>query len=493
MGVYAMLHAGDVLAGRYRLERRVGGGGMGDVWRGEDTLLNRTVAVKVLLAALAAEDGFRERFRREACAIAALESPHVVNVYDYGEVSSPRGVLAFLVMPYIDAPPLSRLLARVGRLEAPETLDIIAQVADGLHAAHRAGIIHRDIKPGNILVGDDGHVRLVDFGIARTSGNLTMTTTGVVLGTVTYMSPEQASGERLTPASDVYSLGVVGYQCLVGNPPFKADTPLEVLSAHLRDVPPRLPEEIPAPVPDLIVRALDKDPTQRWTDAGEFAAACRGAASAMRPQATAIATGPTEPVVRRPRFQPGPAADAGTAMAAADPVAPPARRGLMLLSVVALIAVLLATAAAMRSWEVRRLVEHTDQDRMSTHASVATNTSGPGDTAPQGEPVHTDSPSPQRSPTSPDGSPDGTTESSQSPSQSSSPPGSESVPDVVHLTEEQARDALDAAGFETIVDYEGEGTNTCNVVAQRPEAGRQADPGTAVTITVSRGEMCAGG
>ncbi|MGH8794086.1 MAG: serine/threonine-protein kinase, partial [Stackebrandtia sp.] len=254
-----MLHTDDMLAGRYRLDKRVGGGGMGDVWRGEDTLLRRTVAIKMLLPNLSDERNFRERFHREACAIASLEGPSVVDVYDYGEVEGPRGLLAFLVMQYVDGQSLSRRLGGWGRLNSQDTLQVVAQVADALQTAHDVGIIHRDVKPGNILVRDDGHVVLVDFGIARTSADLTMTTTGVVLGTVTYMSPEQASGERLSPASDVYSLGVVAHQCLAGDPPFKADTPLGVLSAHLRNDPPRLPADVPHPVPELISRAMSKD------------------------------------------------------------------------------------------------------------------------------------------------------------------------------------------------------------------------------------------
>ena len=339
-----MLRVGDVLAERYRLDDRIGGGGMGDVWRGEDVVLNRTVAVKVLHAKLAEEDNFRERFRREACAIAALESPNIVDVYDYGEVNTPRGVLAFLVMPYVDARPLSRHLAYNGRLDTTETLDIVAQVADGLDVAHRAGIIHRDVKPGNILVGDNGRVTLVDFGIARTSGDMTMTTAGVVLGTVTYMSPEQASGERLTPASDIYSLGVVAYQCLTGSPPFKADTPLGVLSAHLKEVPPRLPDEIPAPVPDLVVRALAKELDDRWPTADDFADACRSAGSSTRHQAIAPSA---PPEVRQARF-PGESTTVPRPETASSPNDGPPRRahrGVLILGVAVLMAVLFATAA----------------------------------------------------------------------------------------------------------------------------------------------------
>ncbi|QSB06068.1 serine/threonine protein kinase [Natronoglycomyces albus] len=282
------MKVGDVLDGRYRIERRIGGGGMGNVWEGVDTLLGRTVAIKVLLASLADDSGFRERFRREARAIAILQGPGIVEVYDYGEIETEDSTIAYLIMQYIDGKPLSRLLSMWGRLPESQALPIIAGVADALHTAHESGIVHRDVKPGNILVRDDGSVVLVDFGIARSTENLTLTTTGVVLGTVTYMSPEQAAGENLTPHSDIYSLGVVAHQCLAGSPPFRADTPLGVLSAHLRNEPPALPADVPTQVGTVIRRSLMKEPSNRWPDAASFAAACR----AVMSDAVAALNGP---------------------------------------------------------------------------------------------------------------------------------------------------------------------------------------------------------
>ncbi|MFC3490892.1 serine/threonine protein kinase [Glycomyces rhizosphaerae] len=275
------LKAGVVLDGRYRLERRIGGGGMGDVWEGTDTTLWRTVAIKVLLADLVDDRGFRERFRREARAIAVMQGPGVVEVYDYGEIEDEDAQLAYLIMEYVDGKPLSRLLGLWGKLSAADSLRVVGGVAEALQVAHTAGIVHRDIKPGNILVRGDGSVVLVDFGIARVSNNLTLTTTGVVLGTVTYMSPEQAAGENLTPASDLYSLGVVAHQCLAGTPPFRADSPLGVLSAHLRNAPPPLPTDIPYEVAEIVRRSLQKDPSTRWPDAAALAEACRETRAAL--------------------------------------------------------------------------------------------------------------------------------------------------------------------------------------------------------------------
>ncbi|WP_335990975.1 serine/threonine protein kinase [Glycomyces sp. MUSA5-2] len=306
------LKAGDVLDGRYRLERRVGGGGMGDVWEGTDTILWRTVAVKVLLADLVDDRGFRERFRREARAIAVMQGPGVVEVYDYGEIEDEDAQLAYLIMEFVDGKPLSRLLGLWGKLGTAETLQVVGGVAEALQVAHAAGIVHRDIKPGNILVRGDGSVVLVDFGIARANHNLTLTTTGVVLGTVTYMSPEQAAGENLTPASDLYSLGVVAHQCLAGAPPFRADTPLGVLSAHLRNAPPPLPAEIPYEVAEIVRRSLQKDPSSRWPDAASLAGACREVRTALltRPR---NAPARTRMMDRRDVNEPS----------AAHPVAPP--------------------------------------------------------------------------------------------------------------------------------------------------------------------------
>ncbi|MCC3765576.1 protein kinase [Glycomyces sp. TRM65418] len=306
------LKAGAVLDGRYRLERRIGGGGMGDVWEGTDTVLWRTVAVKVLLADLVDDRGFRERFRREARAIAVMQGPGVVEVYDYGEIEDEDAQLAYLIMEYVDGKPLSRLLGLWGKLGAADTLRVVGGVAEALQAAHAAGIVHRDIKPGNILVRGDGSVVLVDFGIARANHNLTLTTTGVVLGTVTYMSPEQAAGENLTAASDLYSLGVVAHQCLAGSPPFKADTPLGVLSAHLRNAPPPLPTDVPYEVTEIVRRSLQKDPSARWPDAASLAEACRVTREALlagrAPGGTRTrvqpAPGPSTGAHRRPAPEP---------------------------------------------------------------------------------------------------------------------------------------------------------------------------------------------
>ncbi|GAB1643793.1 protein kinase domain-containing protein [Krasilnikovia sp. MM14-A1259] len=272
-----MISPGVTLGGRYRLDERIAGGGMGDVWRGTDEVLGRTVAVKILLPALLEEPGFAERFRGEARTMATINHPGVVDVYDYGSDQQ----LAFLVMEYVEGDALSRTLSRVGRLTPGRTMALVAQAADALQAAHANGIVHRDVKPGNLLVRPNGTLVLTDFGIARSELVGQLTVAGSVLGTASYISPEQASGGVATPASDVYALGVVAYQCLSGHRPFDGATPIEIAMRHVRDTPRPLPPDIPPAVRAIVDRALAKDPAARWPTASAMAAVARQAASSL--------------------------------------------------------------------------------------------------------------------------------------------------------------------------------------------------------------------
>ena len=272
-----MISPGVTLGGRYRLDERIAGGGMGDVWRGTDEVLGRTVAVKILLPALLDEPGFAERFRGEARTMATINHPGVVDVYDYGSDQQ----LAFLVMEYVEGDALSRTLSRVGRLTPARTMALVAQAADALQAAHANGIVHRDVKPGNLLVRPNGTLVLTDFGIARSALVGQLTVAGSVLGTASYISPEQASGGTATAASDVYALGVVAYQCLSGHRPFDGSTPIEIAMKHVRDSPRPLPGDIPPAVRSIVDRALAKDPAARWPSASAMAAVARQAASSL--------------------------------------------------------------------------------------------------------------------------------------------------------------------------------------------------------------------
>ncbi len=255
-----------LLGGRYRPLGRIASGGMGEVWRAKDELLGREVAVKLLRPHVAEDPAFRLRFRSEARIAAGLSDPGIAQVFDYGE----GGGVAYLVMELVPGQSLAGILARDGALSPEITLDVVRQTAMGLHAAHRAGIIHRDIKPGNLLVTEAGVIKITDFGIARVLEAVPVTQTGILMGTAQYVSPEQASGDPLTPATDLYSLGVVAYECLTGHAPFRAETQVAIALMHIGEPPPPLPERIPQAVRDLVMACLAKDPPRRPASAREL-------------------------------------------------------------------------------------------------------------------------------------------------------------------------------------------------------------------------------
>jgi serine/threonine-protein kinase len=252
-----------VLDGRYQLDYRIASGGMGEVWAGTDLRLNRAVAVKMLSAQHSGDEQFRARFRAEARYAASLSHPGITSVYTYGE-DSPLGG-PYLIMELVNGEPLSAILERVGRLSAYNTMDVVAQAARALDAAHAAGIVHRDIKPGNLLIMGDGTTKITDFGIAKARewGDPQLTATGIVMGTAMYVSPEQATGAVVTGSSDIYSLGVVAYECLAGEPPFVAEQPLAIAIMHKHDPVPPLPADVPRQVADLVMSMLAKSPEDR--------------------------------------------------------------------------------------------------------------------------------------------------------------------------------------------------------------------------------------
>jgi tRNA A-37 threonylcarbamoyl transferase component Bud32 len=258
---------GLVLSNRYRLQRQLATGGMGEVWEANDELLIRPVAVKLLRREYISDDAARTRFRAEARFAASLQHGGIAQVYDYGEQDD----LAYLVMELVPGEPLSKIIARTGGLSPHVVLDLSSQSARALQIAHDAGIIHRDIKPSNLMVTADGTLKITDFGIARNGAVSELTQTGMVMGTAHYVSPEQASGKAITPATDLYSLGVVMFECLAGRPPFDADSTVAIALKHVRERPPDLPPEVPAPVRELVRQLLAKDPRRRPAGAQEVA------------------------------------------------------------------------------------------------------------------------------------------------------------------------------------------------------------------------------
>ena len=265
-----MTPATDQLLGdRYRLTELIARGGMGEVWRAADELLNRWVAVKVLRPELAGDPGFLGRFRAEARTTALISHPGIAALHDYGEQDGQ----AYLVMELVPGEPLSALIGRSGAagLDVDLALRYVGQAAMALQAAHEAGVVHRDIKPANLLITPGGQVKITDFGIAKAIGDGAMTGTGIVMGTAHYLSPEQASGKEATPASDVYALGIVLHECLTGSRPFPGENPVKIAMAQVNEKPPALPDTVPGRVRGLVARMLAKDPVHRPTSAGTLA------------------------------------------------------------------------------------------------------------------------------------------------------------------------------------------------------------------------------
>ncbi|MFR9753359.1 serine/threonine-protein kinase [Nocardia sp. 004] len=279
-----MLNNGATIAERYRLQRLIATGGMGQVWEALDTRLDRRVAVKVLKSEFSADPTFRQRFRTEAKTTAQLNHPGIAGIYDYGETTDPQGSeTAYLVMELVQGEPLNAVLSRLGRLSVAQGLDMLEQTGRALDVAHRVGVVHRDVKPGNILVTPTGQVKITDFGIAKAVDASPVTKTGMVMGTAQYIAPEQAVGEDATAASDVYSLGVVGYEALAGQRPFTGDGAITVAMKHVRDTPPPMPSDLPGNVRELIEITMEKDPARRYARGGEFADAVAAVRAGRRP------------------------------------------------------------------------------------------------------------------------------------------------------------------------------------------------------------------
>ena len=263
------------LGGRYRLDVRVGAGGMGEVWRGTDEVLGRTVAVKVMLPGVATDPGFAQRFLSEATGMARVNHPAVASIHDYG---TDAGV-TYLVMEFVDGESLAAVLARVGRLQPADAMRVVAQAAEGLQAVHAAGLVHRDIKPANLLIRRDGQVVVTDFGISRHEDASRLTTSGAILGTPSYLSPEQVLGHRVGPLTDVYALGLTAYECLAGQKPFQAENPYAVAILRVQQAPRSIEVALPPAVLAVVEGALAVDPGQRWPSAAALADAARTAAA----------------------------------------------------------------------------------------------------------------------------------------------------------------------------------------------------------------------
>jgi eukaryotic-like serine/threonine-protein kinase len=307
---------GTLLAGRYRLKERVAAGGMGTVWKAEDELLKRPVAVKLLQDGFVSDPVMAERFRREALLAASVSHPNMADVFDYIEEDGHPGI----VMELVEAETLAQRLSRAGALSIEEGVRLGAGILAALQAAHDAGIVHRDIKPANIILAP-GRVKVTDFGIARATGDATLTHTGTMMGTAHYAAPEQVRGDAATPASDIYAVGVLLYEALTGQRPFAGETPLAAAAARLSEDPPSprsVRKEIPEALERVVLVAMARDPTARFRSAREMHEALEQSAE------DAPSPGPAT--------APMPAADDHTVAlpiaAPAEVVGRPARRGL---------------------------------------------------------------------------------------------------------------------------------------------------------------------
>ena len=273
----------DTLNGRYELTETVGAGGMGAVYRATDNRLGRTVAVKVLRGGAPADGIARSRMRSEANLAASINHPGVAQVYDFDEGTATHDARTFIVMQFIEGHTLAQLLREQGAMSVQQVMSVVVQVAEGLQAAHDAGIVHRDLKPANIMLTPAGRTVLVDFGIAHSAGSEPLTSTGTLIGTADYMSPEQAAGRRATAQSDLYSLGVVAFHCLSGASPFRRESHIATALAHLNDDLPALGPHVPVEVTALLESLTAKDPSQRPETAAAVAlrAAAIGADTAI--------------------------------------------------------------------------------------------------------------------------------------------------------------------------------------------------------------------
>ncbi|SDI03532.1 serine/threonine protein kinase [Sinosporangium album] len=550
-----MVAQGTTLAGRYRLDTRLGAGGMGEVWRGEDTVLARTVAVKVLLPGRTDDPGFVARFQGEARAMATINHPGVVDVYDYGVTQvAGAGATAYLVMKFVDGEALDRLLARLGRIAPEPAMELIAQAASALQAVHDQGIVHRDVKPGNLMVRSDGTLVLTDFGIARSDSASRLTDAGMVLGTAAYCAPEQAEGAPVTEMVDIYALGVVAYECLAGHRPFDGDTPVTIALKHIREDPPPLPADIPPAVRRLVGQALSKDPARRFPTAAAMsaassAAALPGADGSAQPQVgTALPYPSTGAIAAAPQpvgppvggtdgvpssgypmtgdMQPAsPPTEATPVGRHTEPVAEQhggasggrgRRRGSRKGGMIAMLAIGGAVLTAGGVGVVMANMAQGD-DKIAIHLGDSTATTPTA--RPTRKPVQTFSPRPPRTrpavrttaPPSPTWSPEPSatptptstpsseptaseTVASPTPSVSREPQTKKLVPGVVGLTQEQALALIRKSGFKAKVVQvgldEAPATGCTQVVHQSPGKGAMLEAEKNVNITVDMTVEC---
>ena len=481
---------GDLVGGRYRLESRIAQGGMGAVWNGTDTRLGRKVAIKVLHPGLSGDEAFRVRFASEATLIASLNTRSIATVHDYGEDESEDGTRAYLVMELVHGRSLADILRHDGTPGVAEAMRIVAEAAEGLHAAHVQGIVHRDVKPANILITDDGSVKLIDFGIARALGDAGLTETGMVIGTVAYTAPEQLADEDPAPAADVYSLGIVAYECLTGATPFGSGKVPAIINGHLNQAPPPFGEDVPRAVSDAVMTALRKDPDDRWRTAERFARACREALDGITPDApppSSFAAVMSALIRERPETAEETPEDETRELPEDEnpPPAPkPRRRPVPVLSACA-VALLLLALVIFRPWDgtgggtpVR---DHVIPPLSSLFPGGSADPSGEPQTDESGDGKSPDGKDEDRPGTPGTGDPDDG--NGDQDGGGDDDPTTAKVPDLTDVPVEDAPGRLRSSGFENsegTAEMDWQGT-PCVVISQSPEPGKVVDLGTRIT------------
>jgi beta-lactam-binding protein with PASTA domain/tRNA A-37 threonylcarbamoyl transferase component Bud32 len=474
----------NLVDNRYRLSERLGSGGMAEVYLAHDDVLDRDVALKVLSSRYSDDEEFVERFRREAQSAAALSHPNIVSIFDRGE--SEDGTY-YIAMEYLSGGTLKDRILKRGALPARTAAAVALQIAEALQAAHASGVVHRDIKPHNILITDGGDIKVTDFGIARAASSSTMTRTGSILGTAHYLSPEQAMGEPVGPASDIYSLGVVLYEMLTGELPYDAETPIGIamkhVNGHLRE-PIEVDPSIPKGINAITMRMLARNPEDRYPDTAELIADLSRASEGFEP------SGATTRQMTRRATRPMPAAGAAGAgrngSGGANQAKELRRFTPVLLALLAL--VLLAGLA----WAGYSVLQNNEPPAAMiqvpdlTGATLEDARQQVGDDFEVVRGSEEDSSQPEN------------TILSQDPSDGQAPEGSEiratvasgqnEVPSVEGRTQQEAQTMLSEAGFETTVtESESDADQEGQIISQSPGDGATAAVGSTVEITVGTG------
>jgi serine/threonine protein kinase len=466
--------ADSLLADRYRISRILGSGGMAEVYLARDCRLDRDVALKLLPHRYACDRESVERFRREAGAAARLNHPNVVQVYDWGEA----GGTYYISMEYVPGRSLKEIIREEGPLSPERIVSVATQILDALAVVHAAGLVHRDIKPQNILIDDRGRAKVADLGIARAADSAGMTAKGSMVGTAHYLSPEQAGGETAVPASDLYSVGVVMYEMATGRPPFTGDNPVAIAMQHVGEppVPPsQLRPGLPAELEGVILRALSKSPAGRWGSADEFSAALRSPASQT-------------PMLERTQIRPGPGAGVvPTERPVGRWLSPQLRRHALIWSLVTVLCLVLAGGAygAVALFRADTVVVPSLVGR--TIAEAEAEAAIAGLKVEQGGPSENSSEHAQ-----------GTIVRQQPASGTSDPkgkvvyvwlsagPASVLVPDVKGLTQQRAVDTLRSSKLEVVVVKQETADETPGeVYDQYPRAGIEVKAGDTVEIMVA--------